>query len=56
MGEDGGIMALRNVGILPHHNPEDHDLNFHGRETLKRDQWMSLRKNKDVTCHWLARK
>jgi len=26
--EDGGSMVLRNVGILPRLNPEDHDLNF----------------------------
>jgi len=26
--EDGGSMDLQNVNILPHHYPEDHDVNI----------------------------
>jgi hypothetical protein len=33
--EDGGNMVLPSVGILPHHNPKDQDLNFHCHENLK---------------------
>jgi len=37
--EDGGSMALRNVGMLPHHyrchNVVHHDMNFHRREYFK---------------------
>jgi len=28
-------MVLKNVGILPHHNPEDHNLNLYCHENLK---------------------
>jgi hypothetical protein len=28
-------MDLRNAGILPHHNTQDHELNLHRRENLK---------------------
>jgi hypothetical protein len=33
--EDGGSKVLRNVGNLPWHNPENHDLNLLRHENLK---------------------
>jgi hypothetical protein len=32
---NGGGMAVQNFGVLPHHNPEDHEMNLHHHENLK---------------------